>query len=148
MNTIFCPVDSIMSTSKMTCVLNEPQSNITQVEINPDCVNVICVTIILFVLIICGFIILMANNRQKRSIKTLLKNDKDIKDSIVKHMSADNEILKKTAIQIWKQHEQEFKDELVMKFKDDKEIKEYLDKKTKDQLRELILDAVKKEKNN
>ena len=122
MNKIYCTVDSIMTTSKMTLVLKEPQSQITHMEINLWCVVTICVAIVLVVGIICLFAYLMANKREKESIKTLLKKDKEIHEVIADY------ILIKTQI-------------------DKKKISTYLESKTDDQLHEIILDDIEENKN-
>lgn len=133
-----------MTTSKMTLILKEPQSQITHVEINLGCIITICAAIVLVVGIICLFAYFLINKKKQDSIKTLLKEDTDIKNTLVEYISADKEILKKIVNEIWTKKESEIKEEIVKKYKEDKEIREYLEKKTQDQLRELILDALKK----
>lgn len=123
MNTIYCIVDSIMTTSKMTFILKEPQSQITHVEINQGCIITICAAIVLVVGIICLFAYLMANIKKKDSIKKLLKNDKEIHEVIADY------ILIKTQI-------------------DKKKISKYLQTKADNQLREIILDDIVENKNS
>lgn len=122
MNKIYCTVDSIMTTSKMTLVLKEPPSQITNVEINLWCIVTISVAIVLVVGIICLFAYLMSNKRKKESIKSLLKKDKEIHEIIADY------ILIKTQI-------------------DKKKISKYLESKTDNQLHEIILDDIEENQN-
>lgn len=142
MNTIYCSIDSVKFMPNMAIIFSDSQ-NKNASACTPECLLIICVTIVLVVCIICLFVYLIGNRKKQESIKNILKNDEGLKKEIQNNVKkTDEETLRNIVEDIWQQKVSLICEQVISDKDKEKIFNKYISEEIKRQLPKL-LDAVK-----
>lgn len=79
-------VDSIQVLNNAVVIMKESQSQIPLLNLETEAIKFICIAVVSVVFIICLLIYKLKNINEKRHIRSLIMQDKDIQDLLIKNI--------------------------------------------------------------